>query len=201
MRKFNEYGFDEYGYDIGGYDKDGFDEMGYNRFGRKKVINKNKNQSEQKHVVKRKKEKINFKYKEYKNSNTLNIIEEKKEKIIINQIEKRNRNIKIINEVLLKYDYKCQYNEEHKTFISGTTNQQYMEAHHLIPMNAQDSFKNSLDVLGNVVSLCPNCHRMIHHGDEASKNIIIEKLYIQKEKELRKFGLEIILEDLKKLYK
>ncbi|MGL4999965.1 MAG: HNH endonuclease [Cetobacterium sp.] len=56
--------------------------------------------------------------------------------------------------------------------MSGTTNKQYMEAHHLIPMNAQDSFKNSLDVLGNVVSLCPNCHRMIHHGDEVSKNII-----------------------------
>ncbi|MGL5797705.1 MAG: HNH endonuclease [Cetobacterium sp.] len=98
-------------------------------------------------------------------------------------------------------NYKCEYNEEHITFISGSTKQQYMEAHHLIPMNSQDSFKNSLDVLGNIVSLCPNCHRMIHHGDENCKNIIIEKLYNEKQKDLQKFGLEITLEAMKKIYK
>ena len=76
-----------------------------------------------------------------------------------------------------------------------------MEAHHLIPMNAQDIFENSLDVLGNVSSLCPICHKMIHHGDEESKNKIIEKLFMEKEKDLKKSGLDITLEKLQNLYK
>lgn len=142
------------------------------------------------------------------------LIEKSETDLSLNKVPQKKRASKITNgtkqwprdpsiskTAIYLSSYKCEYNDEHETFISGTTNQQFMEAHHLIPMNNQDSFENSLDVLGNIVSLCPNCHRMIHFGDIKSKNIIIEKLYMQKQDELEKYGLKIGIENLKNLYK
>ena len=185
---FNKEGYHKLGYNNNGYNNLGYDIYGYDSEGfNRKNINKDGKTRQQ---------------LEYENFLNLDVIPLKKQSIKVSSgIKQWPRDPSISKTAIYHSNYKCQYDNQHKTFNSAVTNQQYMEAHHLIPMNAQDSFKNSLDVLGNVVSLCPNCHRMIHHGDEASKNIIIEKLYAQKEKELRKFGLEIILEDLKKLYK
>ncbi|MCE0554185.1 restriction endonuclease [Bacillus thuringiensis] len=33
----------------------------------------------------------------------------------------------------------------------------------------QHDFENSLDVVGNIVSICPNCHRLIHYGRDKDK--------------------------------
>ena len=41
--------------------------------------------------------------------------------------------------------------------------------HHLIPLRMQHDFENSLDVVGNIVSICPNCHRLIHYGRDKDK--------------------------------
>ena len=47
-----------------------------------------------------------------------------------------------------------------------------MEAHHLIPLRMQHDFENSLDVVGNIVSICPNCHRLIHYGRDKDKKVL-----------------------------
>lgn len=78
-----------------------------------------------------------------------------------NQSIKRNPQ-KAIN--ALKYaNYKCEINPEHKSFISGSTGKEYVEAHHIIPLSQQCNYKKSLDVEANIVALCPNCHKKIHH--------------------------------------
>ncbi len=40
----------------------------------------------------------------------------------------------------------------------------YLEVHHVIPLSKQGS-----DTVSNTVALCPNCHRMLHFGDNAEE--------------------------------
>lgn len=94
----------------------------------------------------------------------------------------------------------CEVNANHQTFVSKASGENFMEAHHLIPMNKQADFEYTLDQIANVKSLCPNCHRAIHYGDDNTRNEIIEKLYWQSIKELEKVGLKVSLEDLIKMY-
>lgn len=127
-------------------------------------------------------------------------VPQKKNAKIKTSIDKWPRNPEISKTALEKADYKCEVNNEHTTFISRLTERPYMEAHHLIPMNEQDKFENNLDVLGNIVCLCSNCHRLLHHGKEKYNNEIIKKLYYEREKSLEDYGIYISLEDLKKIY-
>jgi 5-methylcytosine-specific restriction protein A len=60
--------------------------------------------------------------------------------------------------------YQCEADPNHKLFKSRSTGMPFLEAHHLLPMKYQWSFKNSLDVSDNIVALCPFCHRLIHHA-------------------------------------
>ncbi len=83
------------------------------------------------------------------------------------------RDPNIAAHALNKANYKCEINPNHQTFISRTSNQNFVEAHHLIPMNAYDDFEFSIDIPENIISLCPNCHRLIHHGEEQKVNEIL----------------------------
>ena len=96
--------------------------------------------------------------------------------------------------------YKCEFNPEHKTFTSGISNLQYVEAHHLIPMKYQNQFEKSLDIPENIVALCPNCHRAIHHGTDNCKKEILEKLFRERKPLLNENGINIQVNDLNKMY-
>jgi 5-methylcytosine-specific restriction protein A len=62
-----------------------------------------------------------------------------------------------------------------------------MEGHHLVPMEYQHLFTNSLDVTTNIISLCPNCHRKIHYGEPLERIEMATKLH-----NLRKLDLEVM---------
>ncbi|PEQ66185.1 hypothetical protein CN474_26970 [Bacillus thuringiensis] len=68
-------------------------------------------------------------------------------------------------------------------------------------MSLQSKFRWSLDVPGNIVSLCPNCHRMIHHANKADKHLLIEKLYSLRKQALIDFGIDIPIYELLVAYK
>ena len=53
----------------------------------------------------------------------------------------------------------------------------------------------------NIVSLCSNCHNLLHYGRFTDKEPILEKLYKDRKEALKKVGLEITLEQLKEYYK
>jgi len=110
----------------------------------------------------------------------------------------RNPDIKKI--AIENADYCCEYNEEHKYFISKSTKQNYVEGHHLIPMEFQDEFDYSLDVEANIVSLCVVCHKMLHHGIHSDKNTIIETLYNQRKERLSLCKINISLGELYDYY-
>ena len=111
------------------------------------------------------------------------------------------RNPKIAKKALEKANYLCEIDGKHITFISNASKKNYMEPHHIIPMNEQDNFEKSLDVVGNLISCCPTCHRKIHYAEKAVRDKIIEKIYAERKGILEKYGLFITLEELKKTMK
>ena len=104
------------------------------------------------------------------------------------------RDIQKKKNALAHAGYKCEYNEKHQSFLSRASGLPYMEAHHLIPMEYYDRFDVSIDIEENIVSLCPNCHREIHHGKDAS--VIVKKIYEQRKPYLWKAGIDISLNQL-----
>ena len=93
-------------------------------------------------------------------------------------------------------DYKCNISVEHTTF-KNKNNKYYMEGHHFIPMSAQGDFKDiNLDRTENIATLCPNCHRAIHYGNDEERFNVLKKLYQIKIDKLKEIGIYISLEDL-----
>lgn len=97
-------------------------------------------------------------------------------------------------------NYNCAYDENHKTFISKTTLEPFMEMHHLVLMMLQSEYEYDLDRVENLLSLCPNCHRAIHHGTDEVKGEILRKLFNERRDKLEEVGIEITFNDLKKAY-
>lgn len=110
------------------------------------------------------------------------------------------RNPDFAREALEKASFQCELDSSHKTFVSPITKNNFVEAHHLIPIKLQREFNYSLDVPGNIVSLCPNCHRKIHYGIPQERNGIIKVLYNKRKDKLNKFGIFIELSNLIKKY-
>lgn len=118
----------------------------------------------------------------------------------INGRQSWKRNSSIAKEALQKQNYLCEYDSTHLTFKSEVTNQNFVEAHHLVPIKMQNEFSWSLDVPGNIVSLCPNCHRRIHHANKRERKVIIKALYDKKVNELSDYGIFVTLDKLYESY-
>ena len=88
----------------------------------------------------------------------------------------------------------CQY------FTSKVSNKNYVEAHHLIQMEFSNDFENSIDVIANLISLCPNCHRRLHHAKDEDRKGDIEYLFFKRKKQLESKGISISLNELKDYY-
>ncbi|WP_139490117.1 HNH endonuclease [Brevibacillus dissolubilis] len=104
-------------------------------------------------------------------------------------------------EAMAKAEYRCEMDANHLTFISRKTGQNFVEAHHLIPISLQDQFDYSLDVTANIVSLCPNCHKKIHHARYEDQEQMITLLYQQRKDRLRTCGIEMDMQRLFHIYK
>ncbi|WNS82217.1 DUF3578 domain-containing protein [Domibacillus sp. DTU_2020_1001157_1_SI_ALB_TIR_016] len=73
-------------------------------------------------------------------------------------------------------DFLCEMDSDHRTFnLSG--GKQFMEKHHLIPMEQYFNFEKSVDHYLNIYSLCPTCHRKIHYGEKEDRKEMLEILY------------------------
>lgn len=122
---------------------------------------------------------------------------EAKPEIIEGKNKKYKRNSTKAKRAIVYSKYKCNIDENHESFIAKN-GKPYMEAHHLIPMSAQEDFINSLDVDANIVSLCSVCHRKLHHGNNIQQELL--KLFIDRVGLLKKSGIDISFEQLIKYY-
>ena len=64
-----------------------------------------------------------------------------------------------------------------------------------------DKYGVNIDCVENLVSLCPTCHKAFHYGSNEVKSKLIEQLFAKCEPKFRIIGLNISLEESKKLYK
>ncbi len=99
---------------------------------------------------------------------------------------------------LKRAGYLCEVDNEHPGFIRKSDGTNYTEPHHLIPMYMQRFFENSLDVEANIVSLCSNCHNLLHYGKD--KVEVLKSLYELSKKELEQAGIKISFKDLVAIY-
>ena len=111
-------------------------------------------------------------------------------------ITKYSRSDEVASKALSFARYKCEIDNNHVTFVSRRSGENYVEAHHLIPISFSEEFNFSLDVEANIVSLCPNCHRKIHRGLEHEIKELIEILYFRRINQLNKCGLPIGMQQL-----
>lgn len=96
--------------------------------------------------------------------------------------------------------FRCEINRTHATFLSRVTGEQFVEAHHIIPISRQGAFKYSLDVTSNVAALCPNCHKLLHHGSFVEKRPALEALFEDRQAHLKKAGISVAFDDLLRMY-
>ncbi|MDO6816412.1 HNH endonuclease [Cobetia amphilecti] len=111
-----------------------------------------------------------------------------------------NRSPVVANNALRKVGYTCEVDTRHETFVSQATGRPYVEAHHLIPVSKTGDFENGLDVEPNIISLCPTCHRRIHHSSKEDKTQLIDYFFQQRNPELREAGIVISLDQLRSYY-
>ena len=109
------------------------------------------------------------------------------------------RRAQVVSNALHNADYKCELNCNTELFLRKNSQLNYTEGHHLIPLCYQDDFEYSLDVEANVVSLCPNCHRRLHYGDDNSE--LLRELYESRKERLKKCGIEISFAQLLLMYR
>ena len=92
-------------------------------------------------------------------------------------------------------NYTCEVDSAHDTFIAESTHKRYMEGHHVIPMKNQGGFSVSLDVYANIVCLCPVCHRLLHYGLKSDKEIILNRIYVERADRLQQSGIILSKEE------
>jgi 5-methylcytosine-specific restriction protein A len=96
-------------------------------------------------------------------------------------------------------NFKCEYSNQHKSFMRKNIDLTYTEGHHLIPLKYQYMFNVNLDVEANIVSLCSECHNILHYGRDYE--ILLRKLYDARIDRLNTCGIKISIDELLEMYK
>lgn len=110
-------------------------------------------------------------------------------------IQTWQRSTIIRNQTMELANFLCEMNNNHKTFQQKGTDHRYMECHHIIPLNKQNEFENSLDVYANLICLCPTCHRFLHHGTNEERLKLLNEIYQKRSKRLEASGLSVTEEE------
>lgn len=135
--------------------------------------------------------------------NTANIEDEPRDKPNYRSVNNRKvwcRNPRHASEAVADANYLCEIDNQHKHFISKFNRVNYVEAHHLIPMQYQEQFDSSLDIHANIVSICLVCHKKIHYGLFEDKKEMLDNLFNSRIERLKAGGINISLDELYNYY-
>lgn len=115
------------------------------------------------------------------------------------KVQKRIKDI-----VLEEAKYLCNCHDDMHVYFESISRNNYLEGHHLIPMNRQEEYyiskKINLDNKYNLIPLCPNCHSQIHFGSRSARLKILAKLFCINEKGLKKLNQDITIQLLASYY-
>ncbi|EGM79648.1 Putative restriction endonuclease [Rheinheimera sp. A13L] len=87
-----------------------------------------------------------------------------------------NRKRRVALDAMAHARYRCEATSSHRLFVSKATGKNYLEAHHIIPVSLGSQFNVQLDVIENVVCLCPFCHRALHHAEPGIAVPILDRI-------------------------
>ncbi|MFQ9597646.1 MAG: HNH endonuclease [Streptococcus sp.] len=74
--------------------------------------------------------------------------------------------------------YLCEVDNSHFVFKRRNSSDNYTEPHHLIPLSTYRDFPGiDLDREQNIVSLCSNCHNMLHYGASYTKKCYMSCMF------------------------
>lgn len=128
-------------------------------------------------------------------------VEDSKGTYVTGNSERFKREPKRARNAIANAKYKCEVDGAHKFFMSNKTGFNYVEAHHLIPIEYTEIFRGiNIDVEENIISLCPVCHKKLHHGVLRDKLDMLKELYEERKEKLRKKGIDIAYEELMSFY-
>ncbi len=112
-----------------------------------------------------------------------------------------DRDDEVTSTALCRAEHKCEINPSHSTFQRTGSRVNYMEPHHLIPVSKRDLFEKEIDIIQNIISLCPNCHKAIHYAFHEDRVKILKQAYAIKQAGLQTKGIGITIEQLFEFYK
>jgi len=138
--------------------------------------------------------------KGFTNDNDINAIKNTANSIEVNQRATINKGIK--QRVKGMSDYRCACEDLNSClyFTSKEDNCNYLEIHHLIPVEFHNEFEDSIEIIQNYVALCPNCHRMIHHGADRERKPMITYLFKKRKDALARNNIKIEEKQLLQYY-
>ena len=101
------------------------------------------------------------------------------------------RNPKYRELALQRENYCCELCKKTDTF-KDDNGKNYFEGHHLIMYNVhvQSRYDKSLDIPENIICLCPECHKKIHHSDDKTIKELVVKLFIKHKKLIQIYEIE-----------
>lgn len=73
------------------------------------------------------------------------------------------RSADVIVEVLERANGQCEICKKDAPFMRASDGSPYLEVHHIIPLSC-----GGYDTVANAQALCPNCHRRLHFGADAT---------------------------------
>ncbi len=99
-------------------------------------------------------------------------------------------------------DFKCELESLNSCiyFTSKENEKNFLEIHHLIPVEFSNEFENSIEVIENYIPLCPHCHRLLHLGIDRERKPALTYLYNQRIDGLKKKGLYVSLKEFLAFY-
>lgn len=118
----------------------------------------------------------------------------------------RKTNIK--ENALQKYAGKCFFHfcgQDEKwheqSYFTTKRKTVYLEAHHVIKLEHSQLFNSDLDIVDNLIPLCPNCHRKIHNAEDSAVAGMLRTIYshIDKKAWIKK-GIFIDIDTLASFY-
>lgn len=115
--------------------------------------------------------------------------------------ESYGRNVQKGKNAIIMANHLCEIDANHQDFTSKVTGKNYVEAHHLIPIEYQGEFNVSIDVEANIISLCVPCHKKLHHAVFEEKEGILKQLYSMRKDRIAKCDIDISDKDLFTYYK
>jgi hypothetical protein len=110
-----------------------------------------------------------------------------------------------------KYGHKCFFDcyseieNEHLAhrlnYFKTKKSQVYLEGHHMVQMENSKFFEKDVDVLENIIPVCPNCHRKLHNADPKTVMRMLQTYYNKSDKEkLMRKGIFVDIDTLARFY-